>query len=238
LQHFKENFARKCRVCHKLVLENGVSNQTEVAHIACVRCAYPSCPRSYQKEPEGFSFGADGLVWCEQHALDHEAAQSRAAAICDICMVAITNNPVHLGEKSFHATCLVCFGCSKSIDLRANVSPGRPGSVSVFQNHYYHPDCLKCSMCSSLFVGGAGIYSHDGRLFCQHDYMVAFLDKCPQCEDFIKSGQVMSVGGTKYHAACFACHVCKQTFSGGMKFHRNSNNKLLCAKHFTTGIAT
>ncbi|KNE60561.1 hypothetical protein AMAG_05938 [Allomyces macrogynus ATCC 38327] len=69
-----------------------------------------------------------------------------------------------------------------------------------------------CSHCHQPFPDGV-FFDLDGKPLCEADFNDLVSDKCHACGLAIESPCVNALD-TKFHAACFKCHLCRETLKG------------------------
>jgi hypothetical protein len=71
---------------------------------------------------------------------------------------------------------------------------------------YYHEGHFCCVVCKSPFEDQQGFMVHDGKPYCQQDYMTSFGKKCGGCQQFI-NGEYIDAMDQHWHKKCFVCTV-------------------------------
>ncbi|KAJ3367745.1 LIM and senescent cell antigen-like-containing domain protein 2 [Allomyces arbusculus] len=104
------------------------------------------------------------------------------------------------------SNCAVCLGA---------LLPGVPAKFALGKQ--YHETCFLCSHCHQPFPDGV-FFDLDGKLLCEADFNDLVSDKCHACGLAIE-GPCVNALDAKFHAACFKCHLCRETLKGAfLKF--------------------
>uniref|UniRef100_A0A914BZJ5 LIM/homeobox protein Awh n=1 Tax=Acrobeloides nanus TaxID=290746 RepID=A0A914BZJ5_9BILA len=129
-----------------------------------------------------------------------------------------SENRLHLTESGSR-----CFGCREPIHDRIMLS---------VNNHFWHSECLCCSVCSTHLEALPTCYWRENSVYCKGCYNQQFQTKCASCQRQIQSTDwVRRARSFVYHLACFSCDHCKRQLSTGEQFSLQ-DNRLLCKQHY------
>ncbi|CAI5659164.1 unnamed protein product [Oreochromis niloticus] len=98
---------------------------------------------------------------------------------------------------------ICCFRCGESCR----------GEVLRVQSSYFHINCFTCKVCG-CDLAQSGFFMRNGDYLCPLDFQRLHGTACNSCGEFVE-GEVVTVLGKTYHAACFVCTICKQPFPAG-----------------------
>lgn len=203
---------------------------------------------------------------------------------CDACILPLTEDGCTAFGKVFHKECFRCKGCTKKLDGKFFTKDDSPFCSKCYKSAteqccvckqkivgdciennktYYHPDCMKCSVCEIKLRGSyhffqnkpicekdfqetqqmcskcgevidGTYYSLNGNVFCQKDYN-EYAESCGGCGDSI-SGKVIKIKGGSFHPDCFNCQVCESNLVG-VPYSAGEDNKIYCPEDFTRKFA-
>eukprot|EP00127_Corallochytrium_limacisporum_P006057 Clim_evm6s218 gene=Clim_evmTU6s218 len=121
-----------------------------------------------------------------------------------------------LGDNSklVDESCTVC-----------NTVVGDADKVELNQRTW-HKDCFKCNECTQDLQGGSP-FEHDGKLYCESDFMGKYGKRCKACSKFITGDVMNAMNRFFYHPECFKCARCQKTIKTGETFALKGND-LLC----------
>jgi len=68
----------------------------------------------------------------------------------------------------------------------------------------WHEACFVCSHCSAPF-GENPCFQHEGKPYCQADFLELFSRKCAKCNQGILPGESVTVFKKDWHATCLVC---------------------------------
>ncbi|CAF0806079.1 unnamed protein product [Brachionus calyciflorus] len=114
----------------------------------------------------------------------------------------------------------VCTKCSRPIEP--------PSPIATYENNYYHPDCLKCNICSQALSGRQFIKEKNGTLTCE-ECNAKVAPKCTKCKKIFGPGILYKKISDDifYHNECFICAgPCRKPI--GADFYDLENGKFLC----------
>ena len=120
-----------------------------------------------------------------------------------------------------------CAGCKTEITTASLVVVGDSPSST------YHETCLTCSTCRSPLTSSC--YLSQGRLYCREDFIRLSRPSCSSCGLKFEAGEeVRSLGGERFHLACFQCCQCGLRLEKGMQVGRDGEGRILCEEHYDT----
>ncbi|RCI06266.1 Transforming growth factor beta-1-induced transcript 1 protein [Rhizopus stolonifer] len=170
---------------------------------------------------------------------------------CPGCQQPIKGSVVSAMDRIWHAHCFVCTQCNKTLEneqyfvhddqpfcaqdyrvlfsLRCDLchKPIEHSAISALGKHY-HEGHFCCTVCDMPFGDYSAFLVHEGRPYCQQDYMKVCGKKCSGCGEYI-SGEYINALEQPWHKSCFVCTECRQPFTGGSFLVRD--NKPYCEKH-------
>nr|QOK99937.1 rhombotin-1 [Sparus aurata] len=101
-----------------------------------------------------------------------------------------------------------CAGCNRKI---------RDRFMLQALDRYWHEDCLKCACCDCrLGRLGSTLYTRANLILCRRDYLRLFgvTGNCAACSKLIPAFEmVMRARDNVYHLDCFACQLCRQSWT-------------------------
>ena len=77
------------------------------------------------------------------------------------------------------------------------------GKVVTTNNHNYHMDCFKCSVCQ-VALPGKTFFPQGSEVVCAKHVKASGRGMCPKCTEEIVEDYV-EADGSKYHPGCFVC---------------------------------
>lgn len=113
-----------------------------------------------------------------------------------------------------------CKKCSKAIEP--------PSPIATYENNYFHPECLRCSICNQSVSGRQFIKEKNGSLTCE-DCNAKVAPKCNKCYKIFGPGVSYKKISEDlfYHNECFICAgPCRKPI--GADFYDLENGKFLC----------
>ncbi|TPX36723.1 hypothetical protein SmJEL517_g01248 [Synchytrium microbalum] len=131
-------------------------------------------------------------------------------------------------EKDGAAWCKKCFGeefaprcayCSEPIHERAINALGKS----------FHIEHFFCCQCGKNFGAQEGFLEHEGKAYCEEDYLNLFAQKCNRCGAGLIGDYIIAMDAY-WHQACFSCADCGVHFKDG-KYYQ-INGVALCENHF------
>lgn len=125
-------------------------------------------------------------------------------------------NKLDVANTSFKDEADFCSKCEKEITEDA-LEVG---------DQCYHEECFTCDHCGESLTGK--FYQVGDKKYCEADQEVG-LDLCSVCGDYLRTGSVL-VGGSSYHAHCFACSECDQPILD--KFFTTEDGRWLCEEDY------
>jgi len=205
---------------------------------------------------------------------------------CDSCGKVLTEDGHFALGKVFHKECFKCHGCHKKLDGKFFTKDDKPfcrkchtatteqctvckqkiiGDCVVNNDTFYHPDCMRCSICDVKLRGvyhffqnkpicdkdfkecmqncskcGETIegtyYTLNDLILCEKDFK-EYMETCGACHQPI-AGQVIKTCGLKYgyHPECFKCKVCDMNLAG-VHFSTDNQDNLYCPNDFNKKFA-
>ncbi|KAK5576786.1 hypothetical protein RB653_007930 [Dictyostelium firmibasis] len=101
--------------------------------------------------------------------------------------------------------------------------------TKIFDSHYYHKGCFKCTdkTCNAPLI--TGYFLHDKKPYCQRCsikiQLSTTIDQCTKCTKPIIEGSIVKVVGKVYHKSCygiekssppstFSCFKCRDQITG------------------------
>ncbi|KAF7997941.1 hypothetical protein HCN44_009339 [Aphidius gifuensis] len=116
-----------------------------------------------------------------------------------------------------------CGGCGERVRERVVLCVG---------GRTWHSRCLRCCACARPLHDQHSCFLRGMRLYCRHDYALAFGAKCAKCGRSVSAGDwVRRARERVYHLACFACDACSRQLSTGEQFAL-LDARLLCKTHY------
>ncbi|XP_050446921.1 LIM/homeobox protein Awh-like isoform X2 [Cataglyphis hispanica] len=116
-----------------------------------------------------------------------------------------------------------CGGCGERV---------RERTVLCVGGRTWHSRCLRCCACARPLHDQHSCFLRGMRLYCRHDYALAFGAKCAKCGRSVGAGDwVRRARERVYHLACFACDACSRQLSTGEQFAL-VDARLLCKAHY------
>ncbi|XP_070163154.1 LIM/homeobox protein Awh isoform X1 [Polyergus mexicanus] len=116
-----------------------------------------------------------------------------------------------------------CGGCGERV---------RERTVLCVGGRTWHSGCLRCCACARPLHDQHSCFLRGMRLYCRHDYALAFGAKCAKCGRSVGAGDwVRRARERVYHLACFACDACSRQLSTGEQFAL-VDARLLCKAHY------
>ncbi|XP_046412136.1 LIM/homeobox protein Awh-like isoform X2 [Neodiprion fabricii] len=116
-----------------------------------------------------------------------------------------------------------CGGCGDRV---------RERTVLCVGGRTWHSRCLRCCACARPLHDQHSCFLRGMRLYCRHDYAMAFGAKCAKCGRSVGAGDwVRRARERVYHLACFACDACSRQLSTGEQFAL-LDARLLCKAHY------
>ncbi|XP_043277663.1 LIM/homeobox protein Awh isoform X2 [Venturia canescens] len=116
-----------------------------------------------------------------------------------------------------------CGGCGERV---------RERTVLCVGGRSWHSRCLRCCACARPLHDQHSCFLRGMRLYCRHDYALAFGAKCAKCGRSVSAGDwVRRARERVYHLACFACDACSRQLSTGEQFAL-LDARLLCKAHY------
>ncbi|XP_008543473.1 LIM/homeobox protein Awh isoform X1 [Microplitis mediator] len=116
-----------------------------------------------------------------------------------------------------------CGGCGERV---------RERTVLCVGGRTWHSRCLRCCACARPLHDQHSCFLRGMRLYCRHDYALAFGAKCAKCGRSVSAGDwVRRARERVYHLACFACDACSRQLSTGEQFAL-LDARLLCKAHY------
>ncbi|CEF61001.1 Protein apterous [Strongyloides ratti] len=117
-----------------------------------------------------------------------------------------------------------CHECSLPIDDKYYL---------IMDNHCFHMQCLKCSVCFCNLAGIDTCFTRDGLIYCRKDYMSKYFKQCDRCnKTIVFDDLIMKVNDdTYFHATCFSCIVCFRYLQPGECFKYVGSGQLFCQIH-------
>ncbi|CAG5100074.1 Similar to Awh: LIM/homeobox protein Awh (Drosophila melanogaster) [Cotesia congregata] len=116
-----------------------------------------------------------------------------------------------------------CGGCGERV---------RERTVLCVGGRTWHSRCLRCCACARPLHDQHSCFLRGMRLYCRHDYALAFGAKCAKCGRSVSAGDwVRRARERVYHLACFACDACSRQLSTGEQFAL-LDTRLLCKAHY------
>lgn len=151
-------------------------------------------------------------ITCDDN--DEDFKQKIDDMIEEISKLDVANT--NLDDGGIEDTVDVCSKCEKEILENA---------LGVGED-CYHEECFTCDHCGASLTGK--FYQVGDLKYCEADQEVG-LDRCSVCSDYMRSGSVL-VGGSSYHAQCFACSACGLPIMD--KFYTTDEGKWLCEEDY------
>lgn len=217
---YVDKFCHTCRHCKQKIAHGAVIQAFggfyHPKHFVCATCEKPF--------PKGRYYDAGNQPYCEEHYF------ALSAEKCEQCQKPVTDNDmVRVQGKVYHNTCLSCYHCGLPLARKGSIFQKdnhvfcRTDYLNFFckrctacakhvlhhcisvNDEYYHPDCLKCSICEKKLAKYICI---GGHLRCP-DHTEEECDNflCDVCGEEVEDDVVLSVG-KKVHQACFNCSIC------------------------------
>jgi len=212
---------QNCAGCGKLCDTKYVVVGAVHYHPDCFKCG--KCKKSLVGIPYAEN---EGKFYCE------DDANTLLNPTCAHCEEIIYGPYLEAMEKHWHENHFVCSDCGggfpndkySRIDGRpycATCASKRTGMVcdackkevigeTVFEamDKKYHLRCFVC--CAGNHVIGEGVHfgSYEDKVYCEKHLIEAMKQICAECKKEL-SGEYISVGSRKMHAACWTCSECK-----------------------------
>jgi uncharacterized CHY-type Zn-finger protein len=114
----------------------------------------------------------------------------------------------------------VCSKCDKAIKA--------PSSVATYEDKFFHPECLACSVCTKSLNGRQFIKEKNGSLVCE-ECNLKTSPRCLKCKQVFAPGVTYKKLGDNlfYHNECFRCAgPCRGPI--GADFYELDNDEFLC----------
>jgi len=86
----------------------------------------------------------------------------------------------------------------------------------IFLLQNWHPEHFTCAICKEPLLSGS-FYQHEGKPYCENDYIRVFVDKCDFCSEGLIGQFVETQSGKKYHPPCY-----EQIKTGSVHFFSHS----------------
>ncbi|XP_024941364.1 LIM/homeobox protein Awh isoform X2 [Cephus cinctus] len=126
-------------------------------------------------------------------------------------------------DSKLAAGVMECGGCGERV---------RERTVLCVGGRTWHSRCLRCCACARPLHDQHSCFLRGMRLYCRHDYALAFGAKCAKCGRSVGPGDwVRRARERVYHLACFACDACSRQLSTGEEFAL-LDARLLCKAHY------
>lgn len=230
-------FCHTCRHCNEKISSGSViqafGGYYHPEHFVCATCEAPFKNGKY--------YESNSQPFCEEHYFKLTLEK------CDACGKTVSDSDmVRVQGKIFHNSCLSCHHCKAPLAKQGSIFQKdthvycREDYLNFFckrctscadhilkhcisvNDEYYHPDCLKCSVCSKKLDKYICI---SGHLRCSaHSNKDCVKLDCSVCSKKI-NGEVMLAVGMKCHQDCFKCHFCKK---GLQKSQAKLRSERLC----------
>jgi len=99
-----------------------------------------------------------------------------------------------------HSSRLTCSRCNERISAAEGLAIDTTSGTE-----YYHKDCFTCTTCTTPISQLGGQYAlHNGKVYCNDDYVKALGIQCSLCDQFVFPGtSYVESEGDAYHSACF-----------------------------------
>ena len=91
----------------------------------------------------------------------------------------------------------ICPGCDEKVEQCS----------ILFDNHTWHPECFRCSLCDKCFDNNKCV-SKDDLLLHPKCYKQCFCERCAKCTGLISPKKNIKALGKNYHNKCFTCTKC------------------------------
>lgn len=192
----------------------------------------------------GKYYESDNQPYCEQHYF------ALTAEKCDFCHQTVEeSNLARVAGKAYHNSCLFCHHCNAPLAKKGSIfqkdnhvycredylnffckrctacGDHLVNSCVTVNEEFYHPECLKCSVCQKQLDKYICMAGH---LRCdEHTEFSTDKFNCAVCSKVIESTVVMSAG-KKCHEACFNCSVCGDKLSKSSAWLKN--DQFCCQK--------
>ncbi|XP_076364659.1 paxillin-like [Tachypleus tridentatus] len=170
---------------------------------------------------------------------------------CAACKKEIVGQVVKALEKTWHPEHFKCKKCNQQLATRKFFERGddlycEEDYLEMFAPHCayckgaikekcvkaldktWHEEHFNCTHCGRKF-GEDGFLEKDGKPYCRKDFAEIFSLKCGGCNKPINEKYISALKG-QWHAQCFVCRDCGQTFEGGSFF--DLDGKPYCEKHY------
>ena len=223
---FKEIAGPRCYYCKQVISESAIqfhNRKYHPHHFGCFMCkgmlkgkpfkdidGEPYCPDCSKKKVE-MEKAKDLCFKCKQPIVGDFILINGMKChpehfTCAICKAEFTGgNSIEYQGKRYCLPCYkkvsasICEKCKRPIDGRSVQACG----------FLYHPECLACTECNTPLTGNT-FFEHDGKPYCNFHYYRLFGEVCESCQEVIKSGEGVQVGGRNYHKKCFKCTTCQK----------------------------
>eukprot|EP01137_Pigoraptor_chileana_P034600 Opistho-2@27396 len=83
----------------------------------------------------------------------------------------------------------------------------------------WHQRCFVCVQCFQPFKDSMH-YDHEGKCYCESDFMVLFGPRCAGCNEYIL-GKCITALDAKWHPEHFVCVTCNSSLAGGSFVRKN-----------------
>jgi predicted Ser/Thr protein kinase len=234
---YVKEYCDTCRHCKGKITSGSViqafGGYYHPHHFVCATCEKPFNNGKY--------YELNDQPYCEDHYFTEK---------CDACGKPVQDSDmVRVQGKSFHNTCLSCHHCKAPLAQQRSIFQKdehvycREDYLNLFckrctacsdhilkhcisvNDEYYHPGCLKCSVCSKKLDKYICI---GGHLRCAtHRQSDCPPQECSICSKQIE-GEVVLAVGKKCHQECFKCEFCHDPLKKSLTKLREG--KLCCVK--------
>ncbi|XP_015125093.1 LIM/homeobox protein Awh isoform X2 [Diachasma alloeum] len=151
-----------------------------------------------------------------------EAEELAPEGVCEGNGVAKATTTTTIGQDVSPGV-MECGGCGERV---------RERTVLCVGGRTWHSRCLRCCACARPLHDQHSCFLRGMRLYCRHDYALAFGAKCAKCGRSVSAGDwVRRARERVYHLACFACDACSRQLSTGEQFAL-LDARLLCKAHY------
>ncbi|RKO97787.1 hypothetical protein CXG81DRAFT_18007 [Caulochytrium protostelioides] len=101
----------------------------------------------------------------------------------------------------------------------------------------FHKEHFFCSQCGELFPEEATFYQHEGRAYCEADFIAMFSEQCYGCNQPLLDN-ILDALGHKWHTRCFTCHYKGCTTNLSQQGFLTHNDEPFCATHYPAVAST
>ncbi|XP_055360643.1 actin-binding LIM protein 1-like isoform X2 [Betta splendens] len=98
------------------------------------------------------------------------------------------------------------------------------GEVLRVHSSHFHMRCFTCKVCG-CDLAQSGFFARNGDHLCPLDFQRLHGTLCSGCGEYVE-GEVVTVLGKTYHAACFACTACRRPFPAGGRVTFSGSDRL------------